>query len=260
MRPPRSHPAFTVARVNTLLLMADPAPIVVTVVMPLLLIAFLMPAARAQLRQAGYIGASGADQVVPGMAVLFAFLSTSLICTLFFREHAWGTWDRLRASSASSLDLVIGKVVPLYACLLAQMAVLFGVGVVAFGYRPNGSWPALGAIVAVFVAALVLFGVMLVAILATLDRAMVIGNLGGMVMAGLGGALAPASTLPGWAQQVAHATPAYWALQGLHEVTLGHAGLAQVAPGTGILAGFAVAFGLVAVARFRPTATKVGTT
>ena len=75
-----------------------------------------------------------------------------MICTLFFREHAWGTWDRLRASAASSLDLVVGKVVPLYACLLVQMAAVFGIGVVAFGYRPNGSWLALGATVAVFVA------------------------------------------------------------------------------------------------------------
>ena len=260
MRPPRNHPALAIARVNSRLLMADPAPMVITVVMPLLLIAFLMPAARAQLREAGYVGASGADQVVPGMAALFAFLSTSLTCTLFFREHAWGTWERLRASPARSLDLVVGKVVPLYACLLAQMAVLFGVGVVAFGYRPNGSWLALGVIVVVFVAALVLFGVMLVAVFSTLDRAMVIGNLGGVVMAGLGGALAPASTLPGWAQQVAHATPAYWALHGLAEVTLGHAGLVQVAPDVGLLAGFAIAFASVAVACFRPTDVKVGTT
>lgn len=260
MRSLRSNRGLAVARANSWLLLADPAPIVVTVAMPLLLIAFLMPAARAQLQQAGYAGASGAEQVVPGMAVLFAFLSTSLICTLFFREHAWGTWDRLRASSASSLDLVLGKVVPLYICLLAQMAVLFGVGAVAFGYRPNGSWLALAAILAVFVAALVLFGVMLVAVFATLDEAMVTGNLSGMVMAGLGGALAPASTLPGWAQQVAHGTPAYWALQGLQDVTLRHAGLMQVAPNLGILAGFAVVFGVVALARFRPTDAKTGTT
>jgi ABC-2 type transport system permease protein len=191
MRSLRSNRGLAVARANSWLLLADPAPIVVTVAMPLLLMAFLMPAAGAQLHQEGYAGASGAEQVVPGMAVLFAFLSTSLICTLFFREHAWGTWDRLRASSASSLDLVLGKVVPLYVCLLAQMAVLFGVGAVAFGYRPNGSWLALAAILAVFVAALVLFGVMLVAVFATLDEAMVTGNLGGMVMAGLGGALLP---------------------------------------------------------------------
>jgi ABC-2 type transport system permease protein len=260
MRLPLSNRAFATTRVNSRLLMADPAPIVVMMVMPLLLIAFLMPAARAQLHETGYASASGADQVVPGMAVLFAFLSTSMICTLFFREHAWGTWDRLRVSAASSLDLVVGKVAPLYACLLVQMAVVFGIGVVAFGYQPNGSWLALGVIVAVFVATLVLFGVMLVAVFATLDQAQVTGTLGGLVMAGLGGALAPASTLPGWAQQVAHVDPAYWALQVLHDVTLGHAGFAQVAPDLGILVGFAVAFAAVAMARFRPSDAKTGTT
>jgi hypothetical protein len=49
-------------------------------------------------------------------------------------------------------------------------------------------------------------------------------------------------------------------LQGLQDVTLKHAGLTQVAPNLGILAGFAVVFGVVALARFRPTDAKTGTT
>ncbi len=43
MRSQRSHRGVAVARANSWLLMADPAPIVVTVGMPLLLMAFLMP-------------------------------------------------------------------------------------------------------------------------------------------------------------------------------------------------------------------------
>ncbi len=101
---------------------------------------------------------------------------------------------------------------------------------------------------------------MLVAVFSTMDQALVIGNLGGMVMAGLGGALAPASTLPGWAQAIAHATPAYWALRALRDITLGGAGLADVAPVLLVLAGFTVAFILLAAVRFRPSDTKVGTT
>ncbi|MBT8228260.1 MAG: ABC transporter permease [Dactylosporangium sp.] len=242
------------------LLLADPAPVLVNLVMPLLLAGFLMPATKAQLRLAGLPEATGAEQVVPGMAVLFAFLSTMLVCTLFFREHAWGTWQRLRASQASSLDIVIGKVIPLYLVQLLQMAVLFGAGSLLFGYHPTGSLVALAVVVATFVATLVAFGVALVASFSTMDQVLVVGNLGGMVMAGLGGALAPAATLPGWAQAAAHATPAYWGLEAIRDITVDGAGLADVAPALLALVGFTLAFAAVVAWRFRPADAKVGTT
>lgn len=252
--------SLSIARTGFRLLLSDPAPMIMNILMPLLLGAFFMPATKAQLQAQGMLGATGAEQVIPGMAVLFAFLGTSLVGTLFFREHAWGTWDRLRASSASTFDVVVGKVAPLYACQLVQMAVLFLVGGWLFGYAPNGSTIALAIVVASFVAMLVAYGVMLVAVFRTMDQALVIGNLGGMVMAGLGGSLAPASSLPHWAQAVAHVTPAYWALDALRRITLERAGLADVAKPLTILLGFALAFALVAALRFRPSDTKIGTT
>jgi ABC-2 type transport system permease protein len=234
--------------------------LLVTIVMPLLLIAFLMPATRAQLRAEGYLHATGGEQLVPGLAVMFLFLGAGLVGTLFFREHAWGTWDRLRASPASTLDIVLGKTVPLYVGQLAQLAILFVAGRLFFGYRPTGSLPALVAVLALFDAMVVAFAVMLVAVFSTMDQALVIGNLGGMVMAGLGGALAPASSLPGWAQAIAHVTPAYWTLTALRDITLNGAGLARVAPALLVIGAFTAGFALVAGLRFRPSDPKVGTT
>jgi ABC-2 type transport system permease protein len=93
-----------------------------------------------------------------------------------------------------------------------------------------------------------------------MDQALVVGNLGGMMMAGLGGALAPASSLPGWAQAAAHATPAYWALGALHDITLAGAGLPDVAGPLAVLVGFTGLFAVVTAWRFRATDAKVGTT
>jgi ABC-2 type transport system permease protein len=255
-----SSRSVAIARTGTRLLLADPAPLTVTIVMPLLFAAFLMPSTRAQLRAEGYATATGAEQLIPGLGIMFAFLGVALVGTLFFREHAWGTWDRLRASSASTLDVVVGKVVPLYVCQLLQLVVLFGAGRLLFGYRPSGSVLALAVVVAVFVAMLAAFGVMLVAVFSTMDQALVIGNLGGMLMSGLGGALAPATSLPGWAQAIAHASPAYWALDALRDITLKGAGLGDVVRPLLVLAGFAVLFALVAALRFRSSDPKVGTT
>lgn len=249
-----------IARTSLRILLSDPAPVVVMVVMPLLLTAFLKPAMAAQLRAAGFPGANGTEQLVPGMAVMFVFLGTSTICTLFYREHYWGTWQRLRASGAGALDILVGKAAPLYLSLLVQMLVVFGAGWAFFGFRVRGSVLALVLLAAAMVACVVAYGVMLVSLFRTLDQAMVIGNLGGMVMAGLGGALAPAASLPGWAQAVAHATPAYWGLRGISDVTLTGDSLRDVAgPLLAVLA-FTAVFTVVAVAGFRPDDAKIGTT
>jgi len=254
---PRS---LAVAGTSTRLLLSDPAPTIVMIAMPLLLAPFLVPAAKAQLQLAGYSHANGSEQIIPGVAVMFAFLTTQLVSMLFFREHSWGTWDRLRASSAGTADIVLGKVVPLYVTQLMQISVLLFAGRWLFGFRPNGSITALVIVVTVLSAVLVAFGVMLVAVFSTMDLAMVIGNLGGMVMAGLGGALAPVTSLPTWAQNLAHVSPAYWALDAMHRITLDHGDLADVTPSLAVLLLFGVGFSLVAAWRFQPSAVKNGGT
>jgi ABC-2 type transport system permease protein len=251
---------WAIARTSVRILANDPAPTIVMIAMPLILAAFLKPAMAAQLQAQGFDGANGAEQVIPGLAVMFAFLSTQVVSMLFYREHYWGTWERLRATGASASDVMIGKAVPLFVVMVIQLAVVFGAGGVLFGYRINGSFLALGVLIAALVAAVIGYAVMIVAILRTLDQAMVVGNLGGMLMAGLGGALAPAASMPGWAQAAAHLSPAYWGLNGIRDVTLGQAGLADVVGPLFALPAFTLCCGLIAALRFRPTEAKIGTT
>ena len=249
-----------IARTTIRLVIKDPGVTIIMVVMPLIFIAFLKPSLQAQLEQQGYHGASGAQLGVPGLAVFFAFLSIQTVCMLFFREHFWGTWQRVRAAGATGIELVVGKAGPLVLVILAQMAVVFVTSTWLFGYRVNGSLLALVLLLAGIALCVVALGVLVVALFRTLDQAMVLGNMGGMVMAGFGGALAPTSTLPGWAQAIAHVTPTYWGIEGLRSVSLDGAGVADVAPGLGVMALFTAACVLVATLRFRPTDTKVGAT
>src|SRR5207237_4871123 len=90
----------------------DPLPALVLVVFPIVTMAFLKPAFQPALVQAGHPHANGAEQVVPGQATLSAFFLVSLITFAFFAEFSQATWDRLRASQATSLELVAGKTLP----------------------------------------------------------------------------------------------------------------------------------------------------
>ncbi|HEY0117323.1 MAG TPA: ABC transporter permease [Cellulomonas sp.] len=252
--------SLAVARGGARLLLSDPAPTIAMTAVPIVFIPFLIPGVRAQLRLAGATTATGAEHVVPGMLVLFAFLSVQTTVMLFYREHAWGTWDRLRASATTTGDLVVGKCLPSFAAQLLQCGVVLAVSAVAYRFRITGSVGALLVVLVAFVAALTAFGVALVAVFGSLDQAMVIGNLLGMVMAGLGGAFTPISSLPGWAQGIAHASPASWAIGALSRISLDGAGMGAVAGDTLRLLGFAAGCALVVGLCFRMDAAKVGTT
>jgi ABC-2 type transport system permease protein len=236
---------------NLRLLAADPAPVLVTTLMPLVLMAFLQGMGRAVLEAEGYTGVSGAEHVVPGMAVLFSLFGVTYLGVAFFQEHGWGTWQRLRASPAYSIEILLGKLLPSGLVVLLQLAVLFGAGVVLFGLRPAGTMPALAVMVLASTVFLVALSMLCVALLRTINQLAAIVNVGAMVLGGLGGALAPPSAMPAWAQAVAPASPAYWALDGFRTVILEGGGVAEVARPAAVLCGLAVLAAVLAMARFR---------
>jgi ABC-2 type transport system permease protein len=244
-------------RQNWALLMADPAPIVLITLMPIVIMTFLQGTGRAVLRGAGFPDASGAELVVPGMTVMFAFFGVGYIGTAFFSEHGWGTWDRLRASRATTMEIVLGKILPSAALMLGQLVLLFAVGIAVFGMRVNGSLLGIGVMMLACVALLVAFSMLLTAVLKTANQLMAVVNLAAMVLAGIGGALAPVDVLPGWAQAIAPASPAYWMLKGFRAVILERGGVdATIVPAAATLA-FAAGMAAIAVWRFSVTDEKV---
>jgi ABC-2 type transport system permease protein len=236
----------------------DPLPIMVLIVFPIITIAFLKPALRPALVQSGYPHANGAEQVVPGQAAMNAFFLVTLITFSFFAEHAWATWDRLRASPATSLEIVIGKTVPRVAIGIAQFLVILSAGVVIFGLHIRGDALALVPLILAFTVCLVLLGVAVTALCRTAQQASSFGYLGMVLFGAIGGAFVPFSVLPGWARAIAPVTPTYWAMRGLRSVVLDGRGIGGVAKPTAMLLAMAVLFTLIALRRLRFDETKTG--
>jgi ABC-2 type transport system permease protein len=236
----------------------DPLPIMVLVVFPIITIAFLRPALRPALVANGYPHANGAEQVVPGQAAMSAFFLVSLITFSFFAEHAWSTWDRLRASPATSLEIVLGKALPRLGIGIAQFVVVIGAGVVLFGLHIKGSTLALAPLVVAFSLCLVLLGVAVTAVARTAQQANSVGYLGMVLFGAIGGAFVPFNLLPGWARAIAPATPTYWAMRGLRSVILDGCGFGGVARPSAVLLAMAVGFAAIAVRRFRFDEPKAG--
>jgi ABC-2 type transport system permease protein len=239
------------------LLSRDPLPIMILVVFPLLLMAFLKPMFALALTTHGYPGANGAEQVVPGEAVINGFYIVGMTSFAFFVEYGWNTWDRLRASKATSPEIIAGKALPFLAVSLTQFLVIFAIGIPLFHLDSHGPLSALIPLVVAFAISLVTLGIMITSLCRTIQQVSAVA-FGGLVLFGaLGGALVPLQVLPAWAHAVAPVTPTYWVMRGFGSVILGGQGVSAIALPCLVLIGMSLAFTSVSLGRFRFTDAKV---
>jgi ABC-type multidrug transport system, permease component len=221
------------------------------------LMAFLKPTFALALAAHGYPGANGAEQVVPGQAVVNGFFVVGMTSFAFFAEYGWNTWDRLRATNATSAEIIAGKALPILAVSATQFLVIFAIGTPLFDLHSRGPLVALIPLVAAFAACLVMLGVTITALCRTVQQVNAF-SMGGLVLFGaLGGALVPLEVLPSWARSVSPATPTYWVMRGFRSVILdGHSFSALVLP-CGVLGAMSLAFAIVSLAQFRLSDAKV---
>jgi ABC-2 type transport system permease protein len=236
----------------------DPFSILVLLVFPIITTAFLKPAFRPALVENGFAHANGAEQVVPGQAVMSAFFVVSLVTFSFFSEHGWATWDRIRASRATSLEIVAGKSVPRIVVAVSQLVVLLVAGVVVFDLHIQGSPLALAPLIVAFSVSLVLLGVCVTAVCRTAQQAGAFAYLGMVLFGAIGGAFVPIDVLPGWARAIAPVTPTYWAMRGMRSVILDGRGLGGILLPSAVLLGMTGLFAVVALRRFRFDQQKTG--
>ncbi len=248
--------AAAVMRNEGRILRRDPVPAIVLVAMPIVLMTLLAPALALALAAEGRSGTSGGDQAVPGMISVFTFFGVAFVGFALFREHGWRTWPRLRAVGLTPRQLLAGKVALPAAMLVAQHVVLFAYGTAFLDLTVTGSWAALVLVSLALIAMVVALGLLAAAALQTIQQLNAVTNLGAMVLGGLGGGFVPVSTLPGWVQPLAPASPAYWAMRGYRAVILDGGGPAEVALPVGIMVAVAVVAAALAVVALRDDAPK----
>jgi ABC-2 type transport system permease protein len=240
------------------LLRRDITSVMVMLIFPIISIAFLAPAFKPALRQLGFVHSNGAEHVVPGQAVMAAFFVVSLVVFSFFGEHAWQTWDRVRASSATSLEIVTGKAIPRVVLVVVQLVLLLVAGVVVFHMHVNGTAVALAPVIVVFALCLVMLGVCVTALARTAQQANAFAFTGMVLFGALGGAFVPFALLPAWAKPIGPVTPTYWAMRGMRSVVLEHGAFGAVLLPTLVLLGMSMLFALIAARRMRFDEAKVG--
>ena len=239
------------------ILRRDPWFLLIMFGMPMVVMPLFKKTMAFSLQASGFAGATGAEQVVPGQVVMFGFFVGGSAGFCLFREHGWKTWDRLRASSASSRSLLLGFAIPWVATLLLFQVTLMIVGGVVLGLRLHGgSALASFLVMAAYATCVVALILLASATFRTVNQVNAFQNVGAMAFAGLGGALVPVGQLPGWARFISPVTPAYWAMRGHNAVFLRAGGVRDVLFPTAVLFGAAIALLAIATVRFRVDQTK----
>ena len=220
-----------IARNEWRLLRGDPFPLLVLVGMPGVLLFFVADA---------FVG--GPEQSVPGLASVFALMGIASTGFSFFREHGWGTWDRLRVAPVRPIEIVLGKAVPVFGLYLAQQVLLMVLGVTVFGLDLEGGAARLGLAALASASMYVALAIALTSLCRTVAQLNAAATLGAFVVSGAGGALAQLSALPSWVASIAPASPVYWAMKGYRSVLTGGEGF-----GEAVLVQLVFAVGAVAV-------------
>jgi len=247
-----------IARHEIRILRRDPMPLVVLLVLPLIMAPLYRTTFRAALQFGGHPNASGSDYAVPAQIAQFGFFLVPFTGFLYFREHIWKTWTRVRATPATPIEIVAGKAAPMVALGIIQIVALVALGEFALDLHLHGELPAIAAVSGVYICCAVAIGLALTAIVRTSQQLNAVGFLGATVLGAIGGALVPLSTLPRWTRTLAPVTPQYWAMRANRDVILdGRPGGLVLLP-IAVLGAFTIAAIVIAIRRLRFDEREVG--
>jgi ABC-2 type transport system permease protein len=248
--------AWAVTKVQLRILRSDPWFLLIMFLMPLAIMPLFLKTMGLSLNSSGYANATGAEQVVPGQAVVFGFFVAGSMGFSVFREHGWHTWNRLRASAAGPKSLLLGFAAPWILIHIVYQALLIVAGSLFTGFDLKVLYLVDLLVLGAYSVAVIMFVLFAVSVLSSVHQVSAVVNLGAMVLGGLGGALVPLDQLPGWAQAIAPFTPTYWAMQGHNAVFLEGEGLSGVIKPVAIMLGIGVAFAFLGINRFRSDDVK----
>jgi ABC-2 type transport system permease protein len=187
---------------------------------------------------------------IPANATIFAFLLMGFMAKALLTEKEQGSFRRLLASPVHRGSFIAGKMLTYAGVVFLQVAMMFGVGRVAFG-MPLGNSP-LGLLLLTLAVALAAtsLGMLIGALARTSEQGSALGTVLAMVLMAVGGCIMPASKLGEPIYTLSRLTPHAHTMEGFTQLLNRGADLAGILPQLAALVGMSVVFFLVAMRRF----------
>jgi len=178
---------------------------------------------------------SSVQQNVPAWLIFGMFFVVMPISSLFIVERREGTLARLASMQIPLSMLLLGKLGPFFVINFVQAALMllagrflvpwFGGEALAFPQR----WDLLAAVTACTSLAAIGWGLAVAVCVRTMEQATVIGGVGNILAAAIGGIMVPRFVMPQSMHPLVELSPMAWALEGFHAVMLRQGGAGDIA-------------------------------
>jgi ABC-2 type transport system permease protein len=186
-----------------------------------------------------------------GMGIQFLLFAALNMGIEMLIERQRGLWRRLRSAPVSRYALLAARATSATIISLMTLLVSFGFAMIVFHVRIEGSVIGFGMVAVACSMMAATFGLLVAALGRTPGTARGVSTLAVLLMVMLGGAWIPTFLFPKWVQTITVIVPARWAVDGFDATTWRGLGIASAVVPTLALLGFAAAFALLTVSRFR---------
>lgn len=185
-----------------------------------------------------------------GMGVQFILMMGVDIGVALLLMRRQGLWQRLRAAPLSKARLLGSRIASCTLISLIIFVLIYAVAMAAFGVRVQGSWLGFAAVLLAFSLLTASFGLLIAALGKSPEATRGLAILATLLMVMLGGAWVPSFVFPEWLQTASLFIPTRWAVDGLDAMTWRGLPFSEALAPVGVMLGFALAFGALAIARF----------
>lgn len=191
------------------------------------------------------------SQSFGGMGVQFIlFMAIDLGIGLLLMRRM-GLWKRYRAAPLSRFQLLGSSLASIAIIAFTLLTVIFGVGMLFFGVRVEGSLPGFIIVVAAFSLLTASLGLLLAAVGKTPEATRGLAIFVTLVLMMVGGAWVPSFVFPEWLQKASLFMPTTWAIEGLAAMTWRGLDIGVAALHGAVMIAFSAAFAALALWRFQ---------
>ncbi len=193
--------------------------------------------------------------MVPGILVVLVTMVASYMCSLnIVKEKEAGTIEQINVTPIRKYHFILGKLIPFWVIGMFMFSVgLFGVGWGIYDIIPAGSIALLYGFLAVYLVALLGFGLLLSTYSETQQQAMSLAFFFMMIFMLMSGLFTPVDSMPDWSKAIANCSPVTYFIEVTRMIILKGSTFADVKYHFLAIVGFAIFFNTWAVLNYRKT-------
>lgn len=192
--------------------------------------------------------------IVPGILALLVTLVGFLMSSLnIVKEKEVGTIEQLNVSPIKKYQFILSKLIPFWLIGLVVLTIGFIISFIIYGIYPAGSFGVGYLFAAIYLIALLGFGLLTSIYADTQQQAMFISYFFMLIFILLGGLFSPIENMPNWAQYLTYINPVSYFIDAMRMLVLKGSSFWDLRFHFLIVIGFAILFNGLAIYKYKKT-------